>query len=355
MAKWGEGDPRWIVEERPDATNVNNWHWTEKNASQWSKDKLKELLSDLKIDDPSVGVAEITEATSIEGEAVANNRKAKLIFFYEWVIKGKWRGVVNGEADEVKGTFEVTNLSEENEADEVEVLISVKDKCVKKAGADVLKEMMRKKGADQIRKQLAKYISLLKSDFAKDLIKPTKDQVQGQDSKTGNINQTKDSSSKLQVNGLTTKTSNCKISSSDSTIGVKIDTKKLSLREEMKCRREELFRALTQEPLVSAFTRGPAKVDPEPGGKFSLFDGNVTGTFVSIREDEIKQRWRFKSWPEEHYSDVTLLLEEKEDHTLVILEQTGIPSSDFERTENGWKQMYFHSIKQTFGFGSLLY
>ena len=23
MAKWGEGDPRWIVEERPDATNVS--------------------------------------------------------------------------------------------------------------------------------------------------------------------------------------------------------------------------------------------------------------------------------------------------------------------------------------------
>ena len=41
MAKWGEGDPRWIVEERPDATNVNNWHWTEKNADQWSKAKIK--------------------------------------------------------------------------------------------------------------------------------------------------------------------------------------------------------------------------------------------------------------------------------------------------------------------------
>lgn len=27
MAKWGHGDPRWIVEERADATNVNNWHW----------------------------------------------------------------------------------------------------------------------------------------------------------------------------------------------------------------------------------------------------------------------------------------------------------------------------------------
>ena len=45
MAKWGEGDPRWIVEERPDATNVNNWHWSEKNADNWSKQKLKVMVA----------------------------------------------------------------------------------------------------------------------------------------------------------------------------------------------------------------------------------------------------------------------------------------------------------------------
>lgn len=33
MAKWGEGDPRWIVEERADAKNVNNWHWYVKTLS----------------------------------------------------------------------------------------------------------------------------------------------------------------------------------------------------------------------------------------------------------------------------------------------------------------------------------
>eukprot|EP00976_Prorocentrum_cordatum_P032330 657303-Prorocentrum_minimum.AAC.4 len=27
MAKWGEGDPRWKVEERTDGCNVNGWHW----------------------------------------------------------------------------------------------------------------------------------------------------------------------------------------------------------------------------------------------------------------------------------------------------------------------------------------
>ena len=76
MAKWGEGDPRWIVEDRPDATNVNNWHWythsmciyeyhrnliygdivlrnrSEKDASGWSKDKLKSLLLGLEFEGP---------------------------------------------------------------------------------------------------------------------------------------------------------------------------------------------------------------------------------------------------------------------------------------------------------------
>lgn len=49
MAKWGEGDPRWIVEERPDATNVNNWHWTEKNATPWSKERFQQLFSNVNI------------------------------------------------------------------------------------------------------------------------------------------------------------------------------------------------------------------------------------------------------------------------------------------------------------------
>jgi hypothetical protein len=27
MAKVGEGDPRWLVENRPDGRNVLGWHW----------------------------------------------------------------------------------------------------------------------------------------------------------------------------------------------------------------------------------------------------------------------------------------------------------------------------------------
>lgn len=102
MAKWGEGDPRWIVEERADAKNVNNWHWIEKKATQWSIDKIKYLLTGFIIDTDKCKKSviaydldniEITKVSKCDGEAAANNRKARLIIFYEWTIEMEWKGM----------------------------------------------------------------------------------------------------------------------------------------------------------------------------------------------------------------------------------------------------------------------
>lgn len=103
MAKWGEGDPRWIVEERADAKNVNNWHWTEKNAGPWSKEKIKSLFTGFVIDSDKcnlfvfayeIDFIEITEVSKCEGDANANNRKGKLIIFYEWEVELAWKGII---------------------------------------------------------------------------------------------------------------------------------------------------------------------------------------------------------------------------------------------------------------------
>lgn len=121
MAKWGEGDPRWIVEERPDATNVNNWHWTEKNASPWSQEKIKELFKGFCFETDSARF-EIHEVEKVEGEASANNRKGKLIFFYEWNLELKWKGALKAAMDDIHaGKVKIPNLSEENDISEVEV------------------------------------------------------------------------------------------------------------------------------------------------------------------------------------------------------------------------------------------
>ena len=74
MAKVGEGDKRWLVEDRKDGTNVrhafvdpcntslpalvmdlpetmfgiqvNSWHWAEKDVLTWAKTRLTELLGE---------------------------------------------------------------------------------------------------------------------------------------------------------------------------------------------------------------------------------------------------------------------------------------------------------------------
>lgn len=122
MAKWGEGDPRWIVEERPDATNVNNWHWTERNASPWSQERIKELFKDVKVPSDEADIL-ITEVDKCEGEASANNRKGKLIFFYEWNLVLKWSGELT-EGGKYNGKITIPNLSEENDISELDVSIT---------------------------------------------------------------------------------------------------------------------------------------------------------------------------------------------------------------------------------------
>lgn len=64
----------------------------------------------------------VTEVEKCEGEAMANNRKGKLIFFYEWNIVLKWKS--NKESDKkIEGKINIPNLSEENEISEVDVSI----------------------------------------------------------------------------------------------------------------------------------------------------------------------------------------------------------------------------------------
>lgn len=176
MAKWGEGDPRWIVEERPDAINVNNWHWTEKEASPWSRETFDQLFKGLIIEQENIGKASIECLGTVQGEACINNRKAKLIYIYDWDIELKWNGRVNGNDKVVNGIIRIPNLSDENDIDEIDVSVTVNDDD-RKANpdiADALKEMVRKQGANILRSKCSDYIRMLKTEFSGGVILPTK-------------------------------------------------------------------------------------------------------------------------------------------------------------------------------------
>ena len=67
------------------------------------------------------GRGEITKIDKCDGDASANNRKAKLIFFYEWDLRLEWKGKLNGSDAEHHGTVEVPNLSDENDESDLDV------------------------------------------------------------------------------------------------------------------------------------------------------------------------------------------------------------------------------------------
>jgi len=348
MAKWGEGDPRWIVEERPDATNVNNWHWTEKNADQWSKAKIKELFVDHIIESPKVGQAIILEVEKCEGEARANNRKGKLIFFYEWDLTLKWKGHVNGNDKEVTGKIEIPNLSEEHDdMEDVDVDISL---TTKGAEADTLKEMLRKgEGVKEIRSLLAKYVAALKTEYSTDLIKPKKGNENSPSAPKQAIS--KNITPQAQKNEANLK--NLELGN-----GVKLELQEINIEEEMKCTGQELYNALTRKDMLQIFTGGEAKMHEQAieGGSFELLGGNIIGKYIEVTPfTKIVQEWRLKSWPAGVSSHVTITIKQTKDDTKIIIKQKGVPSKEVESTKQGWHRYYFQAMKRSFGFGASLF
>ncbi|XP_034963897.1 activator of 90 kDa heat shock protein ATPase homolog 1 isoform X1 [Zootoca vivipara] len=340
MAKWGEGDPRWIVEQRADATNVNNWHWTERDASNWSSEKLKSLLLGIRAENAE-GTCEVTEVSKLDGEASINNRKGKLIFFYEWNIKLAWTGTSNTGV-KYKGYVEIPNLSDENDVDEIEISVSL----AKDEPDTNLLALMKHEGVNQISSALGIYISTLKTEFTQGMILPT---VNGEQSELPPhpVRKAEEQKTTEPVAGNALKSKS---------IGVKIPTCKISLKDVFLTSPDELYRVFITQEMVQAFTHSPAFLEADKGGKFQLLDGSVTGEFTElVPEKQIAMKWRFKTWPEGHFATITLTFIDKAGETEIRLEGRGIPANEEERTREGWQRYYFEGIKQTFGYGARLF
>ncbi|VDM56644.1 unnamed protein product [Angiostrongylus costaricensis] len=328
MAKWGEGDPRWIVEERADATNVNNWHWAEKNATPWSKARLTSLLETLTEGPISVKMETIK---NLEGEATANNRKAKLIFLYEWEIKVAFLARVSGSDIEYKGILEIPNLSDENDASEIDVSRLFGN--TKGPHEAVIRDLLTKAGTEKIRAALGTYIRELKEEFSKGLILPT-DKVKPQVV-------TKERTTVIDKKSF------------QNMVKEKFDVKSVELSESFKVPPDRLFEVLSEPTLVRAWANGNVEWDFKEGGKFVLFGGTVTGTFDKIKlNEEIIMSWRLKNYPDGHHAKITFTLNDESDSTSLNVKADGVPSHMAEETRNGLTRYYLASIARTFGFSA---
>lgn len=343
MAKWGEGDPRWIVEQRADSHNVNNWHWKEVDANKWSEDRLKLLFGEIKaIDGPFEFT--IKKLHSIKGESMASNRKNKLICYWDYELELKWQCIkkINDKSITVCGTIKCPNFSQENDIDDDVDLSSTKIDKDEPHDNDVLK-FAKSKGHRAIRAAMKQYGAELRSEFAAKVC-----QVPSNDAK----NTAAPSPSKPSTENKAKKEIDKIVVEKKDETGSKIKTKKLILKETFMCSCEDFYNVLVDRQRVEAWSRGAQVYNAEKGGQFLLFSGNVSGTFTELVDSKkIVKSWRLKHWPDGHHSEATIVLDQTDKGTRMTLTQTGVPETDVERTKQGWKNFYWNPIKFTFGFG----
>eukprot|EP00462_Mataza_sp_D1_P018041 CAMPEP_0175137980 /NCGR_PEP_ID=MMETSP0087-20121206/10098_1 /TAXON_ID=136419 /ORGANISM="Unknown Unknown, Strain D1" /LENGTH=214 /DNA_ID=CAMNT_0016420839 /DNA_START=9 /DNA_END=650 /DNA_ORIENTATION=- len=126
-----------------------------------------------------------------------------------------------------------------------------------------------------------------------------------------------------------------------------------------RCQPEQMFRALTDANMVKGYTQAETQIDCKVGGRFSLFGGTTTGEFVALESpNKIVQKWRFKDWPDNHFSDVVITLEASNETTCIVkLTQTNIPDvnkfgmhSQKETVEQGWNQFFWERIQKMVGY-----
>lgn len=106
---------------------------------------------------------------------------------------------------------------------------------------------------------------------------------------------------------------------------------------------EELYLALTTEITIRLWTGDLVEIDPQEGGEFSLWDGAITGKFISLEPGKkIVQQWYFGE--QEEASIVTLKLHENKKGTSLEVNHINIPEEAYDDIVSGWEDPYISSL-----------
>ena len=343
MARVGEEDPRWIVQERGDGQNVGGWHWQERDVLEWAKTRLGDMLAgagDKDVEFPGVD--------ALTGEAIINIRKGKFIAAFELELTGKWR-VVGGGGE---GTFTVPYIGDEHEdGEECEVQVS--------SGSEgPARETMLAKGRPVVKRVVTAFLKELRAGgpMANSSDASAEMERQGQEIRQKTVLPSlhpSDLKKEAAASAAKATATEAKGGARGGGRGV------LEYTEKFSCRPEDLFDVLTNPPRMMAYTHAPATMEPKAGGAWTMFGGSVHGENVEFEPGKrLVQLWRFSTWEAGVFSKVEMdFTQDREGVTVLKLKQTGIPEEDahgsavLPGTDAGWQDRIFKKIRSVFGFG----
>ncbi|MDA1188296.1 MAG: SRPBCC domain-containing protein [Chloroflexi bacterium] len=113
---------------------------------------------------------------------------------------------------------------------------------------------------------------------------------------------------------------------------------------------QKIYEAWLDGEKHGLMTGGGATGKPLVGGKFTAWDGYITGENLELEPNRhIVQAWRTSEFSSEHpHSRLEVLLQEVKAGTRVTLRHSEIPDGRGESYKQGWTEHYFDPMKRYF-------
>jgi len=105
----------------------------------------------------------------------------------------------------------------------------------------------------------------------------------------------------------------------------------------------EVYQMLLDEQQMSELTGKPCTISAKPGGKFSFYDGQFSGTSLYLMENlKLLQSWSLADWPPNTQSTVKIqLVKVSETKTELSLEQSDVPKNYLKKIDETWLNMFW--------------
>jgi len=113
---------------------------------------------------------------------------------------------------------------------------------------------------------------------------------------------------------------------------------------------KEVYQAYVDPKKHSEFTNSDATGKPVVGGKFTAWDGYISGKFLELEEGKrVVQEWISTDFPEgASPSRLELTFREVPKGTEIVMVHSSVPKDQEDETAEGWTEFYWEPMKQYF-------
>jgi uncharacterized protein YndB with AHSA1/START domain len=112
----------------------------------------------------------------------------------------------------------------------------------------------------------------------------------------------------------------------------------------------EVYEAFMDAKKHSKFTGSKATSDPKVGGKFTAWDGYISGKNLELQPGKrIVQEWQSTDFPEgQPPSRLELTFKKAAAGTEITMIHSGVPADQAADTKQGWTDYYWDPLKKYF-------